>query len=224
MSEPAGRAAVWTGAASREPKGAAAPRLGSEQRAEQRQGSAQRAGARRRGGQPVHSTRSAPLRLVADGGHLVGHAGHHVADRIPGVSAERSAARQQLVRTGTAPHAAPERDVQPRVVRPRRAAHSAVRLTRRGRLAVTAAVVIAIGAVTMALAGAAQATGHSGAPAAPGTGVTKVEIRTGQSLWSVAAAYDPNADTRLVIDQIMQMNSLNSDQVQPGQVLWVPRG
>jgi hypothetical protein len=89
---------------------------------------------------------------------------------------------------------------------------------------VTAAAMLAIGAVSVAVGGAARATGHQGAPSGPGGGVTRVEIRPGESLWSVAEAYDPGADTRVVISQILQMNSLTSDQVQPGQVLWVPRG
>jgi len=98
-----------------------------------------------------------------------------------------------------------------------------VRLTRRGRIAVTAAAVLLVGTVSMALAGAAQATGHGNAHAAPGAGVTKVEVRPGQSMWSIGEAYDPDADTRVVIQEIMQLNSLTSDQLQPGQVLWVPR-
>ena len=49
-------------------------------------------------------------------------------------------------------------------------------------------------------------------------------IRPGESLWSVAEAYDPDADTRLVIQQIQQLNSLTGDQVRPGEMLWVPRG
>lgn len=98
---------------------------------------------------------------------------------------------------------------------------------------VTAAAVLTIGAAFMALAGAAQATGptghagqtgQAGAPGAPGSGVATVVIRPGESLWSVAESYDPDADTRLVIQQILQLNSLTSDQLQPGQVLWVPRG
>jgi nucleoid-associated protein YgaU len=107
--------------------------------------------------------------------------------------------------------------------RVRATTRTAVRLTRRGRLVVTAAAALAIGAASIAVAGAAQATGHSGAPAGPGSGVTRVEIRPGESLWSVAEAYDPNADTRVVIEEIVQMNSLVTAQVQPGQVLWVPR-
>jgi len=99
-----------------------------------------------------------------------------------------------------------------------------VRLTRRGRLVVTAAALLVIAAVSVSLAGAAQARGHSGG-AAPrlGPGITKVQVQPGQNLWSLAEAYDPNADTRQVIQEILQLNSMSTDQVQPGQVLWMPR-
>ena len=89
--------------------------------------------------------------------------------------------------------------------------------------------VLLVAAGSVALAGAAQAIGHSGAQARPGTAgaaraaITKVEVRPGQSLWTLAEAYDPNADTRLVIQEILQLNSMSTDQVQPGQVLWMPR-
>ena len=90
--------------------------------------------------------------------------------------------------------------------------------------------VLLVAAGSVALAGAAQAIGHSGAQARPGTAgtagaaITKVEVRPGQSLWTLAEAYDPNADTRQVIQEILQLNSMSTDQVQPGQVLWMPRG
>ncbi|HET6187208.1 MAG TPA: LysM peptidoglycan-binding domain-containing protein [Trebonia sp.] len=90
--------------------------------------------------------------------------------------------------------------------------------------------VLLVAAGSVALAGAAQAIGHSGArPGTPGAAgaagaaTTKVEVRPGQSLWTLAEAYDPNADTRQVIQEILQLNSLSTDQVQPGQVLWMPR-
>ena len=96
-----------------------------------------------------------------------------------------------------------------------------VRLTRRGRIVVAGVSALLIGAMSVALATAAQAT-HTGS-ASLGRYVTKVTILPGQSLWSVAEAYDPNADTRLVIQEIQQLNSMTADQVQPGEVLWVPR-
>jgi nucleoid-associated protein YgaU len=91
---------------------------------------------------------------------------------------------------------------------------------------ITAAAVLLIAAVSVALAGAAQALGHSGGAAGQarlGAGITKVQVRPGQSLWTLAEAYDPNADTRQVIQEILQLNSMSTDQVQPGQVLWMPR-
>jgi hypothetical protein len=97
-------------------------------------------------------------------------------------------------------------------------------LTRRGRIVVTGAVALLIGAGSMVLAGAAQATGHAGGAALLGKGVTRVAIQPGQSLWSVAEASDPHADPRQVIQQIVQMNSLSGDRIAPGQLLWVPRG
>jgi LysM repeat protein len=103
-----------------------------------------------------------------------------------------------------------------------RVAAPAVRLTLRGRVVVAGASALAIGALSIALATAAQAS-HAG-QAAPGRYAAKVEVRPGQSLWSLAEAYDPDADPRLVMQQIQQLNSMAGDQLQPGEVLWVPRG
>jgi len=103
-----------------------------------------------------------------------------------------------------------------------RVAAPAVRLTLRGRVVVAGALALAIGALSIALATAAQAS-HAG-QAAPGRYAAKVEVRPGQSLWSLAEAYDPDADPRLVMQQIQQLNSMAGDQLQPGEVLWVPRG
>ena len=96
------------------------------------------------------------------------------------------------------------------------------RLTRRGRMAVTGVSALLIGALSVGLATAAQAT-RSG-PASPGRYLSKVTVLPGQSLWSLAEANDPDADTRQVVQQIKQLNSMTGDQVRAGAVLWVPRG
>jgi hypothetical protein len=150
---------------------------------------------------------------VADGGRLVGQE-----------PAQRADVRRASVRTPAARRPALARRETTTRETTAAAARTPVRLTRRGRMVLTAAAVLTIGAVSMVVAGAAQATGHSGAPAGPGRGVVKVQVRPGDSLWSLAEAYDPGADTRLVIQDILQLNSMTGDQVQPGQVLWVPRG
>jgi len=106
-----------------------------------------------------------------------------------------------------------------------RAGVPAVRLTRRGRAVAAGVSALAVGALSITLATAAQAA-HAGQPgqSGPGRYAAKVEVRPGQSLWSLAQAYDPDADPRLVVQQIQQMNSMAGDQLQPGEVLWVPRG
>ncbi len=97
-----------------------------------------------------------------------------------------------------------------------------IRLTRRGRLVVASVSALVVGVLSVVLATAAQAT-HAGS-SNPGRYVTKVLVRPGQNLWSLAETYDPNADPRVISAQIQQLNSMTSDQLQPGQVLWVPRG
>ena len=99
-----------------------------------------------------------------------------------------------------------------------------VRLTRRGRVAVAVVSALLIFMASVALATAAQATHSARGTAAPGRYLARVVVRPGQSLWTVAEAYDPGADTRQVIADIEQMNSMTGDQLQPGETLWVPRG
>lgn len=103
-----------------------------------------------------------------------------------------------------------------------RTAASPARLTRRGRMVVTGVSALVIGALSVGLATAAQAT-RAGS-SSPGRYVTKVMVLPGQTLWSLAEAHDPSADARLVIQQIEQLNAMTGDQIQPGEVLWVPRG
>jgi len=184
------------------------------------------------------ATRRAPLRLVATDGRLLSRASVPVRT-TPGAEAALS---QPVAPPLATPRPEAPRPEAPRPVAPRPstaspstprpskpgpsapvAARTPVRLTRRGRLVVAAAALLVAAAVSVVLAGAAQALGHSGAPARPGAGITKVEVRPGQNLWTLAEAYDPNADPRQVIQEILQLNSMSTDQLQPGQVLWMPR-
>jgi LysM domain len=115
----------------------------------------------------------------------------------------------------------PQATFRPRAARPA----PALRLTRRGRVVVAALATLLVAALSLRAAGAAQATSHTG-PAHPAgsANLAQVVVEPGQSLWSVAENADPNADTRLVIQQISELNSLNGTTVLAGQRLWVPRG
>ncbi len=107
-----------------------------------------------------------------------------------------------------------------------RSASAPIRLTRRGRMVLA---VVAVGGATIAAllisllaSGGAQASNH-GQPGGPYQGMHQVVVRPGQTLWSLAAAAEPTADPRVVVQQIMSVNALTGTNILAGQLLWVPR-
>ena len=124
-------------------------------------------------------------------------------------------------------HAAftPRRDTPAaRSGRPRDTPVAPLRLTRRGRVVIAIAAALLVAMVSLLLAGVAQATNQGPSPRAARQNLVQVIVRPGQSLWSVAESADPGQDTRAVIQQIIDLNSLNGDTVLAGQQLWVPHG
>jgi LysM domain len=99
-----------------------------------------------------------------------------------------------------------------------------LRLTRRGRVVVAVVAALLVTVISLLATGAAQATNHGPSSGAARHGLVQVVVRPGQSLWSVAEKAAPDRDTRAVIQQIIDLNSLNGDTVSAGQHLWVPRG
>jgi hypothetical protein len=99
-----------------------------------------------------------------------------------------------------------------------------LRLTRRGRVVVATAVALLVTVISLFVVGVAQATNHGPSAHAARQNLVQVVVRPGQSLWSVAESADPGQDTRAVIQQIIDLNSLNGDTVFAGQQIWVPRG
>lgn len=95
-------------------------------------------------------------------------------------------------------------------------------------MVVLLAVVLAAGIAALTwltLAGGAQASGRGqSGPGGYRHDLTKVVVQPGQTLWSIAVRAEPAADPRLVVQQIMDINSLSGAGIQAGQVLWVPRG
>ncbi len=111
--------------------------------------------------------------------------------------------------------------------RPASSRPAPIRLTRRGRIVVWTLVAIAVagvaGLIWLAVAGQAQASGIAGPARLAGGGVSRVVVRSGQTLWGIAAKVDPGSDPRVIIPQIVELNSLSSTAINVGQVLWVPR-
>jgi len=99
-----------------------------------------------------------------------------------------------------------------------------IRLTRRGRIVVATAAALLAALLSLLATGTAQATSHSVPSRAADRNLSQVVVRPGQSLWSIAENADPNADPRLVMQQIIELNGLTSNVIMAGQLLWVPRG
>ena len=99
-----------------------------------------------------------------------------------------------------------------------------LRLTTRGRVVIAVAATLLVTAISPLAAGVARATNDGPSAHAARQNLVQVVVRPGQSLWSVAESADPDQDTRGVIQQIIDLNSLSGDTVVAGQPLWVPRG
>jgi LysM domain len=125
---------------------------------------------------------------------------------------------------------APEQYVRPMPARGARPApaRGTVRLTRRGRIVVgvllTAVSLLLVTLVWMAVAARAQAANSGPPPGAVYRNLTSVVVHPGQTLWSIASQAEPNADPRVVMNEIIDLNALRGTSVEPGQRLWVPRG
>ena len=107
---------------------------------------------------------------------------------------------------------------------PSAAPGAALRLTRRGRVVAAAIAALLVTVISLLAAGVAQATNHALPPGAARQNLVQVVVRPGQSLWSVAESADPDQDTRVVVQQIVDLNALSGAVVFAGQQLWVPRG
>lgn len=102
------------------------------------------------------------------------------------------------------------------------AASPGVRLTARGRrlasfLAAVVAVGVAVVAATLLGGAGAGAGGHLEL-----VGESSVVVRSGDTLWSIAASVAGDDDVRDVVHRIEQVNHLHGPGIAPGQVLLLP--
>jgi hypothetical protein len=140
--------------------------------------------------------------------------------RKPGAGVDEWERRATRRATGQHVQAHP---VQARRIR----ARPRTRLTRRGRIVVSALVIAAmlLVAVLAWIGGTtrAEAAGSGSPPSAVYHNLAKVVVQPGESLWTIAAQAEPTADPRSVIRQIIDLNALGGTSIQPGERLWVPR-
>ena len=94
------------------------------------------------------------------------------------------------------------------------------RLTRRGRLLLTGLAMLVLVAAAVLLSGGLPATaGTEGGPAATAQRVT---VAPGETLWQIAERTAPGADPRETVQRILDLNGLQTAEVQSGTALLLP--
>jgi hypothetical protein len=95
----------------------------------------------------------------------------------------------------------------------------ALRLTRRGRVALTGLLlVIGIG-LSLVTGGVGRAD-----PATRPSQLRYVTVSPGDTLWGIAAEISPSSDRRDTVQRILDLNALGTVAVVPGQRIAVPVG
>ena len=116
-----------------------------------------------------------------------------------------------------APGYATARPRRQRAVQPRQAP-APVRLTRRGRLALTLLFVVAITVLVSVFGSTSAATGEKGTPVPTRT----VVVEEGDTLWGIAGEVADPGEVREVVHRIQELNALSGSGVAVGQELAVP--
>lgn len=129
------------------------------------------------------------------------------------------------------PHAAPKRLTSTRrstPIRPQQKVSSKPsprwKLTRRGKLLfrglplITLAALIVLGAI--ALINPSEA--HAGKEGASSVVTQEIAVQGGQTLWDIALEVETSADTRDVVQQIIEINDLKGSSIDAGQRLEIP--
>ncbi len=97
---------------------------------------------------------------------------------------------------------------------------SSMRLTRRGRLVLLVAVLLAVLAAFMLMSGPAVSSGD-----AQHATSQSVVVGPGETLWAIAQRIAPGEDPRDVIAEIVELNALSdAGTIRVGQKLIVPAG
>ena len=124
----------------------------------------------------------------------------------------RQSAYRQIARPAARPTYAVSRQARVAV------AANGINYARRRAVAAVLFVVVALAvAFNMLQPQSAGASAHSGK-----ANFTYIYVAPGDTLWSIATKYAPQADPQQEIQDIKTLNSLTSSQLEPGQQLALP--
>lgn len=132
----------------------------------------------------------------------------------------RSTAHLTLYRAAVAPAAVFSRNRA--VVRPDRAVYRRRRLLVGGLLLLAIAAALVLAQLIQAGIGGGPLT-TTGAAAGPGmvqAGATEYVVRSGDTLWSIAASLEPGRDPRPLVDQLARQ--VGGASLYPGEVIPIP--
>ena len=99
-------------------------------------------------------------------------------------------------------------------------ARPATRLTRRGRLLLTGLTLLLLVAAAVVLTGGMPATAGTDRPAE--VTAQRVTVGPGETLWQIAERVAPGTDPRETVARILDLNGLQTSQVQVGTALLLP--
>ncbi|HEU5157280.1 MAG TPA: LysM peptidoglycan-binding domain-containing protein [Streptosporangiaceae bacterium] len=97
-----------------------------------------------------------------------------------------------------------------------------IRLTRRGRAVLVIMVAAALLGALWLTAGRWALAGSQGEKSGPARARESVIVGYGDTLWEIASRARPDADPRVTVRRIIDLNSLSTPIVQPGQRLLLP--
>jgi hypothetical protein len=92
---------------------------------------------------------------------------------------------------------------------------SSVRLTVRGQVAALAVA----GGIGLAVVTAAWFGAGSETPPTHATPPARIVVHEGDTLWSIAGRISPEHDPRVVVDQLLRLNGMDTPALVPGEVL-----
>ncbi|MFC0553510.1 LysM peptidoglycan-binding domain-containing protein [Planotetraspora thailandica] len=98
-----------------------------------------------------------------------------------------------------------------------------LRLTRRGKIVLIGAITgFALGALLLGTH--AVVTASTGLVSPAQQGLPYVDVKRGDTLWTIATAVGNGGDPASTVRQIMNINGLSGSLIQPGTRLYLPSG
>ena len=99
-----------------------------------------------------------------------------------------------------------------------------LRLTRRGKFVLIGLPIFVVSAAALMLLGLFLSPANASAEVPLGVEAVSVTVIEGDTLWGIAREFAPQLEPRDAVQQIGDLNNLNSSVLHPGAEIFVPTG